>query len=379
MSILDGIDSPADLRLLPPERLPEVALALRNEVIELVSKTGGHLAAGLGAVELATVLHYVFDTPRDRLIWDVGHQGYPHKILTGRREGFMTIGQKNGIGKFLRRHESEYDVFGAGHAGTSISAATGIAEAILRLKGEPQRVLAVIGDGALTAGMAYEGLNNAGYMQLKNLVVVLNDNEMSISPNVGAHVELPGAALVGTADPTDEARHPTGVHWSRIAGGDEVLQLIRKAEQSLQGLHLARAALRGLGFNYIGPIDGHNIEVLLETFEQRARHRGRVPGADPRALRHPEGSRLRAVAGRPGQVPRRVQVRGLVGHHAPKSSGGPPSWTKVFSDALIRLAHEKTSASSASPPRWRAAPGSRASRRSSRTASTMWASPSSTP
>ncbi len=174
-SILDQIHSPRDLRALPEDRLEEVAAAVRTTIIDMISKTGGHLAAGLGAVELATAIHYVFDTPHDRLIWDVGHQGYPHKLLTGRREQFPSIGKKGGMGKFLRRSESPYDVFGAGHAGTSISAATGIAEAIRR-RGERRKTIAVIGDGALTAGMAYEGLNNAGYLKLRDLVVVLNDN-----------------------------------------------------------------------------------------------------------------------------------------------------------------------------------------------------------
>ena len=158
-SILDAIESPADLRKLAVGELPEVAAALRREIIEAVSRTGGHLGASLGAVELATALHSVFDTPSDRLIWDVGHQGYPHKFLTGRRHAFDTLGKAGGIGKFLRRAESRYDVFGAGHAGTSISAAVGIAEAI-RQRGGDERVIAVIGDGALTAGMAYEGLNS---------------------------------------------------------------------------------------------------------------------------------------------------------------------------------------------------------------------------
>ncbi len=162
-TILDQIDSPADLRALPAERLAEVAAALRAEIIDVISQTGGHLAASLGTVELATVLHYVFQTPDDRLIWDVGHQGHAHKLLTGRRAAFPTIGTAGGLGKFLRRAESEYDVFGAGHAGTSISAGTGIAEAVRR-RGGSERVIAVIGDGALTAGMAYEGLNNAGYL-----------------------------------------------------------------------------------------------------------------------------------------------------------------------------------------------------------------------
>ena len=204
-SILDQILSPQDLRSLPPERMTEVAAALRSAIIETVSKTGGHLAAGLGAVELATALHYVFDTPRDRLIWDVGHQGYPHKMLTGRREQFPSIGKKDGMGKFLRRHESPYDVFGAGHAGTSISAATGVAEA-LRRRGESNKTIAVIGDGALTAGMAYEGLNNAGLSQaLEPARRPQRQRDVDLEERGCAH-ELSRAPLVCAASATAEAR-----------------------------------------------------------------------------------------------------------------------------------------------------------------------------
>ncbi len=335
MSLLDGIDSPADLRRLPPERLPELATALRNEVIELVSKTGGHLAAGLGAVELATVLHYVFDTPRDRLIWDVGHQGYPHKLLTGRRRDFMTIGQKGGIGKFLRRHESEYDVFGAGHAGTSISAATGIAEGF-RLKGQDQRVIAVIGDGALTSGIAYEGLNNAGYMQLKNLVVVLNDNEMSISPNVGAMSSYLARRWSGPLI----RRLKRGIRHTleSISHGEDLLQLIRKAEQSFKVFISPALLFEGLGFNYIGPIDGHNVPVLLETFEN-------IRDMDSRQ----EPVLVHCVTqkghGYEPSMADPVKYHGVSKFEVSsgtmrKSSGGPPSWTKVFSDALIQLARD---------------------------------------
>jgi 1-deoxy-D-xylulose-5-phosphate synthase len=336
MSILDRIESPAELRRLPPEQVEEVASALRNEVIELVSKTGGHLAAGLGAVELATVLHYVFDTPRDRLIWDVGHQGYPHKLLTGRRKSFPSIGQVGGIGKFLRREESEYDVFGAGHAGTSISAATGIAEA-LRLKGEPGRVIAVIGDGALTAGMAYEGLNNAGYMKLKNLIVVLNDNEMSISPNVGAMSSYLARRWSGPLI----RRIKRGIRHtleSIPGGGEELLSLIRKAEQSFKAFISPALLFEGLGFNYIGPIDGHSVPELLETFTN-------VRDADD-----PQEPLLVHCVTQKGHGYQPSQEDPVKYHGVSKfevssgtfgkSSGGHPSWTKVFSDALIQLAED---------------------------------------
>ena len=179
--LLDGIDSPADLRQLAPEQVEQVAREIREEILDRVSKTGGHLASSLGATELITALHYVFNTPQDRLVFDVGHQAYPHKMLTGRREGFDRIGQDGGIAKFLRRSESDHDHFGAGHAGTSISAALGMARA-MEYQGEEGVAIAVIGDGGMTAGMAFEALNHAGHIQQSNLVVVLNDNEMSISP-----------------------------------------------------------------------------------------------------------------------------------------------------------------------------------------------------
>ncbi|HEY5659102.1 MAG TPA: 1-deoxy-D-xylulose-5-phosphate synthase N-terminal domain-containing protein, partial [Myxococcota bacterium] len=183
--LLDRIASPEDLRALAPEEVARVASELRQEIIDNISRTGGHLASSLGSVELITALHRVFDTPRDRLVLDVGHQGYAHKMLTGRRAAFSDMGKEGGIAKFLRRCESPYDHFGAGHAGTSISAALGMARAFEH-QGSEHCAIALIGDGSMTAGMAFEALNHAGHLQQKNLVVVLNDNEMSISPNVGA-------------------------------------------------------------------------------------------------------------------------------------------------------------------------------------------------
>ena len=183
--LLDTIHSPADLRALPREQVATVAEELRAEIVDVVSRTGGHLASSLGATELITTLHYVFNTPQDRLVLDVGHQGYPHKLLTGRRERFETLGTEGGIAKFLRRSESPYDHFGAGHAGTSISAALGMARAAQH-QGRDDLAIALIGDGSMTAGMAFEALNHGGHLGQKNLVVVLNDNQMSISPNVGA-------------------------------------------------------------------------------------------------------------------------------------------------------------------------------------------------
>ncbi len=333
-SILDRIQLPADLRCLPQEQLEEVAQALRSEIIDVISKTGGHLAASLGAVELAVALHCIFNTPFDRLIWDVGHQGYPHKLLTGRRERFPSIGQRNGLGKFLRRQESEYDVFGAGHAGTSISAATGVAEAIRRRGGE-ERVIAVIGDGALTTGMAYEGLNNAGYLKLTNLVVVLNDNKMSISPNVGAISSYLARRWSGPL--ARRLKHGVRALLESVPGaGDELVELARRAEQSVKAFISPALLFEGLGFNYIGPIDGHNLPVLVETF-------GNV--RDMKGLQDPvlihcvtqKGYGYEPAQGDP------LKYHGVTPFEIPsgamkKSSGGPPSWTSVFSDALIQLA-----------------------------------------
>ena len=335
-SILDQIHSPRDLRALPEDRLEEVAAAVRSTIIDMISKTGGHLAAGLGAVELATAIHYVFDTPHDRLIWDVGHQGYPHKMLTGRREQFPSIGKKGGMGKFLRRSESPYDVFGAGHAGTSISAATGIAEAIRR-RGERRKTIAVIGDGALTAGMAYEGLNNAGYLKLRDLVVVLNDNEMSISKNVGALTSF--LARRWSAPQTRRLKHAVKAFLESVPfAGEELVELARRAEQSFKAFISPAQLFEGLGFNYIGPIDGHNVDELVQTFRNVR---------DIEDNEHPVLVHCRTEKGygyEPSQTDP-IKYHGVSQFEVSsgtmkKSSGGPPSWTEAFSDALIELAKE---------------------------------------
>ena len=333
-SLLDSIECPADLRRLPSERLQEAADALRAEIVEQVSQTGGHLAASLGAVELALVLHYVFETPDDRLIWDVGHQAYAHKLLTGRRKAFSTIGQERGIGKFLRRSESPYDVFGAGHAGTSVSAATGIAEAIRR-RGGDERVVAVIGDGALTAGMAYEGLNNAGWLKLTNLVVVLNDNEMSISPNVGALSSY--LARRWSAPLARRMKHSVRAFLEHIPrAGEELLELVRRAEQSFKALISPALLFEGLGFNYIGPVDGHSVEKLLETF----RNVRAMEGHQEPVLVHcvtRKGYGYEPAQGDP------LKYHGVTPFEIPsgemrKTKAAAPSWTSVFADALIQLA-----------------------------------------
>ncbi len=256
--LLESIQSPEDLRALPEERLPELAAQLRRFLVESVARTGGHLASNLGAVELAVALHYVFDTPRDRLVWDVGHQSYPHKILTGRREAMARLRQAGGPSGFPRREESPYDAFGTGHSSTSISAALGMALAARR-QGQRRKAVAVIGDGALTAGMAFEALNHAGDLHA-DLLVVLNDNDMSISPNVGGLAKHLARILSGR------------LYVSMREQGKKVLkrmpsvwELARRAEEHVKGMVVPGTLFEELGFNYIGPIDGHDLPTLVRT------------------------------------------------------------------------------------------------------------------
>jgi len=258
LKLLTHIDSPADLRRLSVDELPQLAAEIRRFLIETVSETGGHLAPGLGTVELTIALHYLFDTPDDRLVWDIGHQAYPHKILTGRRDRLATIRQYGGLSGFLKRSESEYDCFGAGHSSTSVSAALGMAVAAAREK-SGREVVAIIGDGALTAGMALEALNNAGDIDA-NLLVILNDNEMSISPNVGALSNYLARILSG--------RTYTSVReGSKTVLGTlpPVKNLARRWEEHMKGMVMPSTLFEELGFYYIGPIDGHDLPTLLST------------------------------------------------------------------------------------------------------------------
>ncbi|KAF0192111.1 MAG: 1-deoxy-D-xylulose-5-phosphate synthase [Gammaproteobacteria bacterium] len=256
--LLRSIDSPQQLRLVPESTLVKLAGELREFLIETVATTGGHLSAGLGTVELTIALHYIFNTPEDRLVWDTGHQGYPHKILTGRRERMGTVRQLDGLSGFLKRDESPYDTFGAGHASTSISAALGMAIAAER-EGADRRVVAVIGDGALTAGMAYEALNHAGDLGT-NLLVVLNDNDMSISPNVGGMSNYLARVLSGKLYAT--MREGSKKVLSTIP---TVWELARRAEEHFKGMVIPGTLFEELGFNYIGPIDGHDLPTLVKT------------------------------------------------------------------------------------------------------------------
>lgn len=263
MSILEGIQSPADVRTLSRDELRTLAQDVRDRLIDVCSRTGGHIGAGLGVVELTIALHAVFDTPTDQIVWDVGHQAYPHKLLTGRNDRMETLRQEGGLSGFLKRTESEYDTFGAGHAATAISAALGMA-AGRDVLGESFKVAAVIGDGSLGSGLAYEGLNNAGHSE-RDVIVVLNDNEMSIAPNVGAmHKYL-----------TSIQRNPL---YNRLRSriGDIVDHapgpfqsagtLLRKWEESVKSLLTPGVLFEELGFRYFGPIDGHDIDALMDTF-----------------------------------------------------------------------------------------------------------------
>src|SRR5215469_11352240 len=266
--LLSGIESPADLRRLPAGKLPELARELREFLIHSVSTRGGHFAAGLGTVELTIALHYVYDTPHDRLVWDVGHQAYPHKVLTGRGGRLHTIKQDGGLAPFPSRAESEYDTFGVGHSSTSISAALGMAVAAAR-SGDDRRVVAVIGDGAMTAGMAFEALNHAGSLPA-DLLVILNDNDMSISENVGALSNHFARALSGR------------VYAHLREGGKKVLrqmpttmwELARRSEEHLKGMVLPGTLFEEMGFNYIGPMDGHDVKALVRTLRNIRKLRG---------------------------------------------------------------------------------------------------------
>ncbi len=333
-SILDRIASPADLRRLPREQIELVTQALRAEIVDKVSKTGGHLASSLGAVELITALHAVFDTPNDRLVLDVGHQGYAHKMLTGRRGEFERIGKEGGIGKFLRRAESRWDHFGAGHAGTSISAALGMARAFQH-QGLPHCAIALIGDGGMTAGMAFEALNHAGHLHQRNLVVVLNDNEMTISPNVGALSSYLSRKL---SAPMVRRMKGWAKEFLTSLPGD-MLHWAQKAEESLKVFFSPGLLFEALGFKYVGPIQGHRVDVLLETFDNV---RAMLRAGDGPILVH--ALTAKGYGYEPAQQdPFKYHGVGKFdvesGKFAP-SKPGNPKYQVVFADALIGLAQE---------------------------------------
>ena len=323
--LLDRIDDPAALRKLDRGELPLLARELRAFLLESVAKTGGHLASNLGSVELTIALHYMFDTPHDRIVWDVGHQTYAHKILTGRRDAMRQLRMEGGPSGFPRRDESEYDTFGVGHSSTSISAALGMAVAS-RLKGESRRVVAVIGDGAMSAGMAFEALNNAGTSGA-NLLVVLNDNKMSISEPVGAFNNYLAELLSSRA--YDFVRRGGKEVLSRLP---QVKELARRWEEHMKGMVLPGTLFEELGFNYIGPIDGHDLDALTQTLAN---------------VRELQGPQLLHVVTRKGYGYARAEAEPIVYHGVGKfdpaqgivsKAGGKPAYTQIFGDWLCDIA-----------------------------------------
>ncbi len=294
--LLDGIEYPRDVRKLTLNELPQLATEIREEVISVVSEVGGHLASTLGAVELTLALHYVFKTPEDRIVWDTGHQAYAHKLICGRRKRLATIRQLGGVSGFLSREESEYDVFGAGHAGTSISAALGMVEA-KTLEGSWRKVVAVISDGGLSAGLTFEGLNQAGHLD-KDLIVVLNDNEHFIDPRVGAVSSFLSKQFTTDLGVRLQKNLSTLLH--NLPSGENLKYAARKFRDSFLGLVTPGFLFESLGFQYVGPIDGHNIAEMVTTGkrqEDRRTHSHSRPDE--------KRQRLRAGRKRPGQISQR--------------------------------------------------------------------------
>ncbi len=325
--LLQGIESPADLRKLDRRDLSALADELRGFLIESVSRTGGHLSSNLGTVELTIALHYIFNTPDDRLVWDVGHQTYGHKILTGRREAMSGLRHWGGISGFPRRCESPYDTFGTAHSSTSISAALGMAVAA-RDRGDPRRIIAVIGDGAMSAGMAFEALNNAGDTEGINLLVILNDNEMSISPPVGALTRILARMLSGR---TYNAARRAGEKVLGVA--PPMLGFARKVEEHVKGLITPGTLFEEFGFHYYGPIDGHDLDALIPTLQN---------------LRNLDGPQFLHVITRKGQGYKLAEADPILYHGVSKfdhtagidtgKSGGKLTYTQVFGDWLCDMA-----------------------------------------
>ncbi|HIL93626.1 MAG TPA: 1-deoxy-D-xylulose-5-phosphate synthase [Cycloclasticus sp.] len=325
-TLLDEIDLPSDLRQLPADKLVELSKELRDFLISSVSKSGGHLSAGLGTVELTIALHYVFDTPNDKLIWDVGHQAYPHKILTGRKDKIATIRKKDGITPFVTRAESEYDAFGVGHSSTSISAALGMAIAA-KLNGKQKRTVAIIGDGGITGGMAFEALNHAGALDA-NLLVILNDNNMSISPNVGALKNHLAKILSGKL-------YTTVKEGSKkvMSNMPSVWELARRTEEHIKGMVIPGTLFEELGFNYIGPIDGHDLPTLVKTL------------SNLKDLKGPQFLHVVTQKGK-GYSPAEADPVGYHGvstfdrtqDNLPKKAASTPTYTEVFGQWLCDAA-----------------------------------------
>jgi 1-deoxy-D-xylulose-5-phosphate synthase len=329
MPVLERVNSPRDLKSLSRDELRELAAEIRERLIELCSRTGGHIGAGLGVVELTIALQAVFDTPRDQIVWDVGHQGYPHKLLTGRNAAMEKLRQEDGISGFLKRSESEYDAFGAGHAGTAISAAFGMAVA-RDLNGESFKVAAVVGDGALTCGLPYEGLNNAGASG-RDIVVVLNDNEMSIAPNVGAMSRY--LTSVQRNPLYNRVRSAIGAAVDHAPGPlSAVGTLVRKWEESMKSLLTPGVLFEELGFRYFGPIDGHDVDALVDTLAAVRELTGPrlVHVITQKGKGFPAGEHLEKWHALPaGHDPQTGKQR--------KASTANPAYTAVFGKGLTEL------------------------------------------
>ncbi|MBA4312199.1 MAG: 1-deoxy-D-xylulose-5-phosphate synthase [Chlorobiaceae bacterium] len=329
---LSAINSPADLRKIQQSDLKLVCQELRDFIIDKISKTGGHLGAGLGAVELAVTLHYVFNTPQDKLVFDVGHQAYPHKILTGRRDQFETIRQLGGISGFLKRSESEYDTFGAGHASTAISAALGIATA-RDLAKDNYSVVAVIGDGAMTGGMAYEAMNNAG-IQKRNIIVILNDNNMSISQNKWAFSNY-FTELIANPSYNKFKANVWDITGKLDSLGDRIRRIASRVEEGIKVVITPGILFEALGFRYFGPINGHNIPQLIKIFKEIKN----LPGP---ILIHTVTKKGKGY--RPAEEDEQAlhgvtpfdKVTGI----SSKKAETPPSYTEVFGNALVEIAKD---------------------------------------
>ena len=329
--LLDHIETPKEVRQLSVAELSTLATEVREEVISIVSEVGGHLASTLGAVELTLALHYVFDTPDDRIVWDTGHQAYAHKLICGRRTRLATIRQWNGLSGFLSREESEYDVFGAGHAGTSISAALGMVEA-KSLEGSFRKVVAVISDGGLSAGLTFEGLNQAGHLD-KDLIVVLNDNAIFIDPRVGAVSSFLSKQF--TTDFGVRMQKQLSSWLLSLPRGENLKHAARKLKDSFLGLVTPGFLFESLGFQYVGPIDGHNITEMVTTLQN-------VKKIDGPTLVHVLTTKGKGYAPAENDP---VKYHAVTPFHVltgkPKKEKGPiPTYTDVFAHALIRLAKE---------------------------------------
>src|SRR5437016_5219280 len=334
VSLLESITSPADIKRLSREQLQPLADEVRRRLIDVVSQTGGHIGAGLGVVELTVALGYCFDSPRDKIVWDVGHQGYPWKILTGRNDRLPTLRQAGGLSGFLRRSESPHDQFGAGHAGTGLSAAYGIAAA-RDLAGEQFKVVAVVGDGALTCGLPYEAMNNAGHSG-RDIIMVLNDNGMSIAPNVGAINKYLGSIIASPVTVRIRERVKGLIESvSHIVGGQKLVDFAKTMEESIKNFWSPGMLFEELGFRYFGPIDGHNIAQMVQTFEI------------VKTLKGPRVVHVITEKGKGFPLPQpdtekyhaRAPYDPVTGELRPVKAGAP-QWTTVFGEALTQLAGE---------------------------------------